>query len=335
MNPSLWKLLFPVSDQCKNVPSGGFSAIQRQLELAFAQLSCDTIIQEIHEAGQNRMKRRQRTLLMTVVLCLAAPAWADSTAPFVDFTFKRVKVPTAGATKRITVQIDPEAEPYRFAMPARPDQPRGTPGAVAPYVGDFDWYWTAVSPALADASPARLEDAVNSLARGPGGTSVPTPRLQDMQKIADRHGTEILKATIGTRVSPALVLAVIGIESAGRAKAVSSAGATGLMQLMPATAERFGVDDRTSAPQNIRGGVAYLDWLMKEFGGDPVMVLASYNAGENAVKKHNGVPPYAETRAYVPKVLAAWTVARGLCLTPPQLMSDGCVFSVRQASNDG
>ena len=80
--------------------------------------------------------------------------------------------------------------------------------------------------------------------------------------------------------------------------------------------------------QNIKGGVAYLDWLMKEFDRDPVMVLAAYNAGENAVKKNSGVPPYAETRAYVPKVLAAWTVARGLCLTPPELVTDGCVFAV-------
>ncbi len=285
------------------------------------------------EAEQNRMKRRILEVSTTVVLCLTTAAWADNATPYVDFTFKRVKVPTSTTAKRITVQIDPEAEPYRFAIPARPKGTEPTPSA--PYTGDFAWYWQAVSPQLADASPSRLEEAVNKLVAGPTGESVPTPRLQDMQRIADKHGREILKATIGTRVSPALVLAVIGIESGGRTAAVSSAGATGLMQLMPATAERFGVADTKIAEQNIRGGVAYLDWLMKEFGGDPVMVLASYNAGENAVKKHEGVPPFAETRAYVPKVLAAWTVARGLCLTPPQLMSDGCVFSVRRASSDG
>jgi hypothetical protein len=59
------------------------------------------------------------------------------------------------------------------------------------------------------------------------------------------------------------------------------------------------------------------------------MVLAAYNAGENAVKSNGGVPPYAETRAYVPKVLAAWAVARGLCTTPPVLVTDGCVFAVK------
>ena len=67
--------------------------------------------------------------------------------------------------------------------------------------------------------------------------------------------------------------------------------------------------------------------LMERFEGDPILALAGYNAGENSVTKHDGVPPYAETRDYVPKVLAAWTVARGLCLTPPQLVSDGCVFA--------
>ena len=70
-------------------------------------------------------------------------------------------------------------------------------------------------------------------------------------------------------------------------------------------------------------------WLMQEFGHDPLMVLAAYNAGENAVKNNGGVPAYTETRDYVPKVLAAWAVARGLCVTPPELVTDGCVFAVK------
>jgi hypothetical protein len=75
--------------------------------------------------------------------------------------------------------------------------------------------------------------------------------------------------------------------------------------------------------------VAYLDW----FDRDPLMVLAAYNSGEGAVDANAGVPPYAETRDYVPKVLAAWQVAQGLCLTPPELVSDPCVFRVISASN--
>jgi soluble lytic murein transglycosylase-like protein len=154
-----------------------------------------------------------------------------------------------------------------------------------------------------------------------------------MQNLAETWGTEILKATIGTNVSPALVLAVIGIESAGNPEAVSSAGATGLMQLIPATATRFGVTDAADPVQNIKGGIAYLNFLMNTFNRDPVLVLAAYNAGEGAVAANDGVPPYRETRDYVPKVLAAWTVAQGMCMTPPELVSDPCVFRIISASN--
>jgi soluble lytic murein transglycosylase-like protein len=79
--------------------------------------------------------------------------------------------------------------------------------------------------------------------------------------------------------------------------------------------------------QNILGGVKYLNWLMGKFDYDPILVLAGYNAGEGSVLNHDGVPPYPETRDYVPKVLAAFQVARGLCKTPPELITDGCVFA--------
>ena len=74
---------------------------------------------------------------------------------------------------------------------------------------------------------------------------------------------------------------------------------------------------------------------VREFKGNPVHVLAAYNAGENAVKGHNGAPPFQETRAYVPKVLAAWQVARGLCITPPDLISDGCVLKTGEVASGG
>lgn len=267
----------------------------------------------------------------------AAPKAAPGV--YADFTFRRIPVPGPGVTKRITVQIDPEEQRRRLASSLPPPDhpiPRGgaAPG-LRPEVpgkpagpGAYDWYWQQVSPALGDGA-GRFAQALAALGQGPGGQSVAAPRLQSLQDIALVHGPAILRATAGTRVSPALVLAVIGIESAGRSDAVSSAGAVGLMQLIPATAARFGVTDSTEAVQNIGGGVAYLDWLMGEFDGDPVMVLAAYNAGENAVRGNGGVPPYTETRDYVPKVLAAWTVARGLCVTPPELVSDGCVFAVK------
>lgn len=280
------------------------------------------------------MTRRFVSIMVIAAVCAAAQVMAETPSPYPSFTFKRVGVPTKGTTNRIKVQVAPtdqliSAKPESDADAAKPAGPD-----KEPVLTGLEWYWMGVSPKLADTGPGRLRDAILYLDKAPAGKAVPKPRLQQLQNIAKAHGTDILKATIGTDVSPALVLAVIGIESAGKTTAVSTAGATGLMQLMPDTAERFGVKDASIAPQNIKGGVAYLDWLMKEFDHDPVMVLASYNAGEGAVKKHEGVPPFAETRAYVPKVLAAWTVARGLCLTPPELVTDGCVFAVKGLALD-
>ena len=258
-----------------------------------------------------------------------------------DFTFRRVAPPKTGGGKRITVQIDPDAEIYRItpgSTPRRPGDPRPEaaaqlpPGLVPSGPTPFDWYWDEVSPAIGLDAAVRFDLALSAIRKN--AKKVGTPRLQTLQKIVEAHGTDILASTIGTRVSPALVLAVISIESAGRTKATSHAGAQGLMQLMPDTAKRFGVGDSMDPKQNIKGGVAYLDWLLNEFGRDPVLALAGYNAGEGAVRKHQGVPPYAETRAYVPKVLAAWTVARGLCLTPPVLIGDGCVFNSQRISSN-
>ena len=91
-------------------------------------------------------------------------------------------------------------------------------------------------------------------------------------------------------------------ESAFNPTALSHAGAQGLMQLMPATARRFGVTDSYDASQNIRGGVQYLAWLLKRFNGNLTLAAAGYNAGEGAVDRHKGVPPYSETQRYVQRV---------------------------------
>jgi len=107
------------------------------------------------------------------------------------------------------------------------------------------------------------------------------------------------------KVDPALVLAVIHAESAYDKSAISRAGAVGLMQLMPATAKRFGVSNRNDAKQNINGGVQYLKYLLKLFKFDIRLVLAAYNAGESAVMKYgNKIPPYPETQNYVKKVIS-------------------------------
>jgi TPR repeat protein len=105
------------------------------------------------------------------------------------------------------------------------------------------------------------------------------------------------------KLDPNLVLAVIEVESAFDVRALSPKNAQGLMQLIPETASRFGVRNVWDAEQNIRGGMAYLRWLLKNFSGDVRLALAAYNAGERAVERHGGIPPYEETRSYVKRIL--------------------------------
>ena len=105
------------------------------------------------------------------------------------------------------------------------------------------------------------------------------------------------------RLDPNLVLAVVEAESGFNPQARSHKNAQGLMQLIPATAERFGVEDTWDPEQNLRGGMAYLRWLLDHFDGDVKLALAGYNAGEGAVERHGGVPPYKETQAYVEKII--------------------------------
>jgi hypothetical protein len=278
-----------------------------------------------------KMNRKITGAMILSALLAATPAMAEIERLQPDFTFKRVPVPTGENIGRITVQIDPTAprlDPVYIDPPVEPE-PVAAGGAIAlPQPSGLEWFWTTVPAALDEQGPVRFQMAIAQLNRPPEGKGVPTPRLQSLQNIASAHGRSILLETVGTSVSPALVLAVISVESAGRKDAVSSAGATGLMQLMPDTASRFGVTDSTDPAQNIKGGVAYLEWLLGHFDNDAVLALAGYNAGEGNVRRYEGVPPFAETRAYVPKVLAAWQVAKGLCQTPPELITDACVFNV-------
>ena len=262
------------------------------------------------------MKSFLSGILAAILSLTAAPARAE-------FTFKTVRPPAAGETNRINIQI--EAPPPVARTPEPAEEPEVAATGQAPRTDQEAWFWSAVSPDITPEA-GRFQKAAEVAARPPAGSGIAAPSLQTMRAIARAHGADILARSVGTRVSPALVLALISVESAGRPGAVSNKGATGLMQLIPATAARFGIADARDPGQNIRGGVAYLDWLMREFGDDPVLALAGYNAGEGAVQRYGGVPPFAETRAYVPKVLAAWNVARLMCRTPPQLPGDGCVF---------
>ncbi len=136
----------------------------------------------------------------------------------------------------------------------------------------------------------------------------------DYVNIPVHHKSENYKdlienAAYDTDLDPALLHAVIQTESAYRSKAVSPKGAVGLMQLMPATAKRFGVTDRTDVTDNVYGGARFLRYLLNLFDNDFELALAGYNAGENAVKRYGyKIPPYRETKNYVKKVMRLYRV---------------------------
>lgn len=120
--------------------------------------------------------------------------------------------------------------------------------------------------------------------------------VRPYNRIIDRIATE-------QQLEASLIRAVIHAESAFQASALSKRGAIGLMQLMPDTAVMLGVSDPLSPEQNIQGGSVYLAQLLKQYNGDLNLTLAAYNAGPGNVKRHQGVPPFAETQAYIKRVL--------------------------------
>lgn len=143
--------------------------------------------------------------------------------------------------------------------------------------------------AIATPLPSRRPVAPPALIRSNGPPTI----IELVQRIAPEF-----------KVHPQLVLSVIEVESRFDIVALSPKNAKGLMQLIPETAARFGVSRPYDPAQNIRGGTAYLQWLLAYYQGDVTLAAAAYNAGEGAVNRYRGVPPYAETRAYVSKVLA-------------------------------
>lgn len=147
--------------------------------------------------------------------------------------------------------------------------------------------------------------------RDPAVSSIPTGRLRARPSAALQLLIEQLAQKYA--IEAALVRAIIAVESDFNARALSAKGAAGLMQLMPATAARYGVTDPSDVMQNVEAGVRYLKELLALHKGSVALALASYNAGEKAVAKHKQrIPPYRETMLYVPAVLARLQVDRNI-----------------------
>jgi len=187
-----------------------------------------------------------------------------------------------------------------------------TRGAMYKYERDGIVHYTNIRPG-GDAGAKMLFSYVEtcyacSLLRG---VDFSTVRLN-----TEAYAAEVRAAAQEFGVEEAVVRAIIHAESAFRPNAVSHAGAQGLMQLIPATASRFGVGNVFDPNQNIRGGVQYLAWLLKRFDNDLTLAAAGYNAGEGAVDRHGGVPPYAETQRYVQRVAQLADRYRGALSAP-------------------
>ncbi|QNR96275.1 lytic transglycosylase domain-containing protein [Stenotrophomonas sp. 169] len=176
-------------------------------------------------------------------------------------------------------------------------------GQVYSYMKDGVRHYTSARPAGQVASLSQVRTIRYSfIERCFACGSNPAVNFGSVRLNTTAFQSEIAAAARQYGVEEAIVRAIIHAESAYNPTALSRAGAQGLMQLMPPTAARFGVTDSYDAAQNIRGGVQYLSWLLKRFNGDLTLAAAGYNAGEGAVARHGGVPPYSETRYYVQRV---------------------------------
>ena len=153
---------------------------------------------------------------------------------------------------------------------------------------------SAAPECLNEPAPPRVATESTPAPPPPVPLRAPKPILDLVNKIAPEF-----------RVPPPLVIAIIEAESNYDTRAVSPKNAQGLMQLIPETARRFRVKNAFDPVQNVRGGIAYLRWLLAYFEGEVALVAAAYNAGEKSVERYGGVPPFAETQAYVRRIVSS------------------------------
>ena len=233
---------------------------------------------------------------LSVVNTSTAPAAAAATMTPAVATAGSAPAAKPATTRNVVFRTS--AEGGVLTASAMDAGARVTRGAVYKFMQDGVAHYTNVKPhgvATARVLFTYMETCYACAA-------LPGVSFRSVALNTDAYKSEISSAAQQYGVEEAVVRAIIHAESAFHPNAMSHAGAQGLMQLIPGTAARFGVADPFDPAQNIRGGVAYLSWLMNRYSSNLTLVAAAYNAGEGAVDRNGGVPPYSETQRYVERV---------------------------------
>ena len=275
------------------------------------------------DGSRTYASKRVKGAKCSVVSSYTPSAAAVRSAPSTTTTTRSTNEFTAGAPATMAsmaAAAAPAASPGIAAeaptasVPAAPRQgaTRRVEGQVYSYIKDGVRHYTSKQPkGVAGATAVRsirysFVETCYACAPLPG-VNFGTLRLNMVS-----YAAEIRAAATQHGVDEAIVRAIIHAESSFNPNARSRVGAQGLMQLMPPTARRFGVSNSYDPVQNIGGGVKYLAWLLKRYNGDLTLAAAGYNAGEGAVDRYKGVPPYSETRRYVERVRVLAERYRGL-----------------------
>lgn len=239
----------------------------------------------------------------------ATTARSASEAPAVAGSISATPPASPPATPQGTVTEAPAV-----AMTAIPRQgtTRRVEGQVYSYIKDGVRNYTSKQPKGVAGATAIRSIRYSFLETCYACAPLPGVNFGTLRLNVAAYAAEIRTAATQHGVDEAIVRAIIHAESSFNPNARSRVGAQGLMQLMPPTARRFGVSNAYDPSQNIHGGVQYLAWLLKRYNGDLTLAAAGYNAGEGAVDKYKGVPPYSETRRYVERVRVLAERYRGM-----------------------
>src|SRR6516225_10083187 len=210
-------------------------------------------------------------------------------------------------------------ETLALTSPARPSPPPTEPGQIVELVDDQGRriYINAQEYDLASGNRDFTHRSLLSSGRNPELASL-------IRKAAERH-----------QVDADLIHAIVHVESGYDSRAISPKGALGLMQLVPATARRFGVEDPFDPSQNIEGGTSYLKYLLGLFNGNLALSLAAYNAGENSVLREGGVPPFPETQEYVRRVRSIYQPSQALEPSESPVSDGSSAVRIRSRKRSG